>query len=564
MRKYALILLIIMLSGAVFLDAATTGKLSVRVRDNSGRPLEFANVVVSQGNQRITGGQTNEKGLAIIINIPPGIYTVKISLIGYDTVIYNDVRIKVDETTSLTPTMTKSGIEMKAVTVTAKVDNVDKNQIGSARTIEMDIMTNAAVSDVSDIVSLQAGVVNIGGELHIRGSRDNEINYTVDGMSVTDPVDGGATLQVDTDAIKDMKVMTGGFPAEYGNAQAAVINIVTKDGDPFFSGKVEYNTDHLISEGRNSDVLKFAIGGPVLPFASQKMKEKFTFYLNGAGEWLDGRLKDYYISDPNKDYSMNGRSLIDADYEEYNPYSDRDNILGIDIGNRNFNSYNINLKSKYAFKPGQVATFAIRGDRNLNYLYNHTWRYALQHYAEEETDQRQYIGTYDRVINDRMNLKVKASYYQKDNYEGPRGIDRNNYMYMTIDPNNIPANYIDMVSLGNYGYTTIDANNDNVHDVGFLPAEYWVYRLESVEEPRNIPGYNPPGTIYSRYVDDTTKIISTRADFEWQVNETHLAKTGLEVIKHNIMKNQLEDYLKIDEKRRTNYLNSIFNVRNFD
>ena len=235
MRKYALILLIIMLSGVVFLDAATTGKLSVRVRDNSGRPLEFANVVVSQGNQRITGGQTNEKGLAIIINIPPGIYTVKISLIGYDTVIYNDVRIKVDETTSLTPTMTKSGIEMKAVTVTAKVDNVDKNQIGSATTIEMDIMTNAAVSDVSDIVSLQAGVVNIGGELHIRGSRDNEINYTVDGMSVTDPVDGGATLQVDTDAIKDMKVMTGGFPAEYGNAQAAVINIVTKDGDPFFS-----------------------------------------------------------------------------------------------------------------------------------------------------------------------------------------------------------------------------------------------------------------------------------------------------------------------------------------
>ena len=402
-----------MLSGVVFLDAATTGKLSVRVRDNSGRPLEFANVVVSQGNQRITGGQTNEKGLAIIINIPPGIYTVKISLIGYDTVIYNDVRIKVDETTSLTPTMTKSGIEMKAVTVTAKVDNVDKNQIGSAITIEMDIMTNAAVSDVSDIVSLQAGVVNIGGELHIRGSRDNEINYTVDGMSVTDPVDGGATLQVDTDAIKDMKVMTGGFPAEYGNAQAAVINIVTKDGDPFFSGKVEYNTDHLISEGRNSDVLKFAIGGPVLPFASQKMKEKFTFYLNGAGEWLDGRLKDYYISDPNKDYSINGRSLIDADYEEYNPYSDRDNILGIDIGNRNFNSYNINLKSKYAFKPGQVATFAIRGDRNLNYLYNNTWRYALQHYAEEETDQRQYIGTYDRVINDRMNLKVKASYYQK-------------------------------------------------------------------------------------------------------------------------------------------------------
>ncbi len=49
-----------------------------------------------------------------------------------------------------------------------------------------------------------------------------------------DPVDGGATLQIDTDVLKDMKVMTGGFPAEYGNAQSGVIIIVTKDGDPFF------------------------------------------------------------------------------------------------------------------------------------------------------------------------------------------------------------------------------------------------------------------------------------------------------------------------------------------
>ena len=70
MRKYALILLIIMLAGTIFLEAATTGKLAVRVRDNSGRPIEFVNIVVMQGNQRITGGQTNAKGTAIIINIP--------------------------------------------------------------------------------------------------------------------------------------------------------------------------------------------------------------------------------------------------------------------------------------------------------------------------------------------------------------------------------------------------------------------------------------------------------------------------------------------------------------
>lgn len=564
MRNYALILLIVMLIGAAFLDAATTGKLAVRVRDGQGKALEFVNVVVMQGTQRITGGQTNQKGTAIIINIPPGLYTVKFSLIGYDDYSFRDVSIKVDQTTNLQPIMNRAGIKMQAVTVTATEDRVDKDRVGTARNIEMKQMTDTAVNDVAGIVSLQAGVTNIGGELHIRGGRANEVNYTVDGMSVSDPVDGGATLQVDTDAISDMKVMTGGFPAEYGNAQSGVINIVTKDGDPFFSGKLEYNTDHVLFDGRNSDVFKFALGGPVLPFAGQDMKERFTFYFNGAGEWLDGRLKDFYVSDPNSDYSYAGRSLLEGEYDTYDPYEERKNILGIDTGNRNYNSYNVNLKSKYALSAGQNVTFAVRGDRSMNYPYDNRWRYALQHYKEEETTQKQYIATYDHVFNSTMNLKLKASYYQKDSYESPRGIDRNSYMRLDIDPNNIPDSYADLVALGYHGYSTIDNNEDNIYDAGFLPSSYWQYRLESVADPRPIPGFYAPGYIYGSFVDDTTTTISARGDFEWQINDTHLAKTGLEVIKHHIKKNQLEDYLEVDPVRYNQYLNNIFNPLNFD
>jgi len=564
MRKYALILLIVMLLGAV-LEAATTGKLVVRVRDSQRKNLEFVNVTVMQGTQRITGGQTNANGSAIIINIPPGLYTVKFSLIGYDEYVYRDVSIKVDQSTSLSPIMNRAGVKLSSVVVTATEDKVQKDRVGTARNIEMNQMSDAAVSDVAGIVSLQAGVTNIGGELHIRGGRANEVNYTVDGMSVSDPVDGGATLQVDTDAISDMKVMTGGFPAEYGNAQSGVINIVTKDGDPFFSGKLEYNTDHLLFEGRNSDVVKFAIGGPVIPFANQDLKERLTFYLNGAGEWLDGRLKDYYVSDPNQDFSLNGRTLLEGEYDRYDPYADRKSVLGIETGNRNYNSYNVNLKTKYAISSGQTATFAIRGDRSLNYPFdNNTWRYALQHYKEEETTQKQYIATYDHVFNSTMNLKVKASYYQKDSFESPRGIDRDSYMKLDIDPNHIPAQYADGVNLGYYGYSSIDNNDDNVYDAGFLPSLYWRYRIDSVEEPRNVPGFVAPGYIYNSFIDDTTTTLSTRADFEWQVNETHLAKTGLEVIKNHIKKDQLEDYLTVDPVRYRKYLDKIFNPNTFD
>ena len=568
MRKHALILLIVMLLGAAFLSAATTGRLAVRVRDGQGRALEFVNIVVMQGTQRITGGQTNAKGTAIIINIPPGIYSVKFSLIGYDEYTFRDVRIQVDQAANLSPVMNRAGVKLATVVVQAQEDKVEKDRVGSSRQIEMDRMSDSAVSDVAGIVSMQAGVTVLGGELHIRGGRANEVNYTVDGMSVSDPVDGGATLQVDTDAISDMKVMTGGFPAEYGNAQSGVINIVTKDGDDFYSGKLEYNSDHIIGEGRNSDVFKFAIGGPVVPFASPELKEKFTFYLNGAGEWLDGRLKDFYVSDPNKDFVLNGHQLLEAEYDRYDPYASRSNILGVDIGNRNYNAYNVNLKTKYDISPGQKVTFAARGDRNhdnpfMQYAYDSSWRYAMQHFKEEDTTQRQYIGTYDHVFNSTMNLKVKASYYQKDAYEGPKGIDRNSYMFMEIDPNNIPSNYTDLVGLGYYGYSTVDSNpEDGVMDYGFQPASEWVYRLESVEVPRAVPGFKAPGTIYPNYLDDTTTTLSARGDFEWQLNETHLAKSGVEVIKHNIRKDQLLDFLDIDPKRRSDYLRDyVFNVQ---
>ncbi|NMD12721.1 MAG: TonB-dependent receptor [Candidatus Cloacimonetes bacterium] len=601
MRKTALILLILLICGVAFLDAATTGRLAVRVRDNQGKPIEFVNVVVFQGAKRITGGQTNAKGTAIIINIPPGIYTVKFSLIGYDAYTFTDVRINVDQTTNLSPTMNKTGVKLATVVVTAEQDRVEKDRVGSSRQIEMDRMEDVAVSDIAGIVSLQAGVTNIGGELHIRGGRSNEINFTVDGMSVSDPVDGGSALQVDTDAISDMKVMTGGFPAEYGNAQSGVVNIVTKDGDSFYSGKVEYSLDHLLSEnnGRNTDVFKFAFGGPVVPFASDDLKERFTFYLNGGGEWMDGRLKDYYIGDPYSDYlyvyKNENTGLLDTlqlmDYADeykpypnrsyYDPYSSRDKVAGLEIGNRNYNSYNVNLKSKYVLSPTQRITLAARGDRSFNHPFSWAWRYALQHYAYDETKQSQYIGTYDHVFSSSMNLKVKASYYQKDSVSGPKGINRNNYIFSTVgdldslytSPTQHDA-YIDQVAQGDYGYATIDyypypdgimdlpyGTHENTGELLYYP-DYtrWVYRIPGVEIARGIPGFVAPGTIYDNFVDDRTTSINTRADFEWQLDEKHLAKTGLEVIKHHIKKNQLQDFLTIYQDRFTASLERVYKV----
>ena len=65
--------------------------------------------------------------------------------------------------------MNKTGVKLATVVVTAEQDRVEKDRVGSSRQIEIDRMEDVAVSDIAGIVSLQAGVTNIGGELHIRG-----------------------------------------------------------------------------------------------------------------------------------------------------------------------------------------------------------------------------------------------------------------------------------------------------------------------------------------------------------------------------------------------------------
>lgn len=574
MRKTALILLILITLCVTSLYAGTTGKIAGKVRDENNKGLAYVNVSVFQNGRRITGGQTKENGTYMIINIPPGEYEVRYQLVGFAQSNVPNLRINVDQTTTQNITLYKQGVVMKTVIVNAQQSKIVKDESGSSRKVNMDKITDVAVNDVEGIVALQAGVSMVGGELHVRGGRANEVNYTIDNMSVSDPVDGGTALQVDPDAISDMKVMTGGFTAEYGNAQSGVVNIITKEGDPYYSGKVEYSSDHIVGDGRNEDAFKFAIGGPVLPFSSEDMRNKFTFYLNGGGDWSDGRLQKYAVGDPNDDFTINGISILENDYPKVDPFAGRKSILGVDKGNRFYNSYNVNFKTKYAIDDLRKITFAARGDRSVNDFFSYLWRYAPDYNGKEEINQKQYVLSYDNVLNDRMNLKIKGSYYQKDYSRGPKGIGRDSYLFSIVDtnPDSVRAHRAQYVQNMlnpdfNYGYSSVgydtDGNGTYYYWDGFINENLWLYRIPGIEEPQKVEGFLAPGTIYTTFIDDQTSTINTRADFEWQINDIHQAKSGIEIIKHSIKKDQKFNFLTIYEERFTDYLKKIYNMANY-
>ncbi|MEA1973917.1 MAG: TonB-dependent receptor, partial [Candidatus Cloacimonadota bacterium] len=517
-----------------------------KVKDQDGNPVPYIAVRIKGTDM---GALTDEKGRYFLINIPPGTYTIACTPMGYHEKFIEGVIVRVDATTTQKIDLVSSALELLIdVTVKADVDLIVASETGSSKTMTSDDIEDMTAESIDDIVAMSAGVSNVNGEPHFRGGRANEVVYSIDGMSVSDPVDGGVALSVDMDAVKDMKVMTGGFTAEYGNAQSAVVNIVTKSGSENYEGKLEFATDHLFDDGYNKDEMKFAIGGPVFGHLFGDLRKNFTFFLNGGGLWSDGRYGKYYESDPNDDLLIPSAT----DFTPYDNYSDRDEIAGFDI-TRNYNTLNMNLKMKYKFDPTKNITIGIRGDERVNEPYYHRWKYAMEHYAQTEANMRQYMFTYDQLFNSKTNLKIKASYYQKNSISNPKGVDRDDYFVLDTllyDPYNVDyAN----------GVWALDANEDGVFDnyglfENYSPADFWTYSIQGQVDNSSVFGYVAPGTIYAGNVDDETSILDIKGDFEYQYNMVHGFKTGVEIIKHHIVKDQWSSPWVVDTGRYQRYL----------
>jgi len=197
--------------------------------------------------------------------------------LGYQAVTVTGVKINLDLTTTLNFELKSTDTEIEGITVRAEQRLVEKDITGSEKIITAEDIKQMPVQSIQEIVAVTAGAVGSGENLHIRGGRANEVVYTVDGMSVSNPVDNGFGMQLDMDAVGDMSVQTGGFTAEFGNAQSAIINLVTKSGGPEYSGKFEVSSDHIFDEGSNEDKVKFAIGGPIIPAGSQHQRDKLLF-----------------------------------------------------------------------------------------------------------------------------------------------------------------------------------------------------------------------------------------------------------------------------------------------
>lgn len=217
-----------------------TGKIKGKVIDENDLPLTGANIVL-EGTY--LGAAADVDGQYIILNVLPGTYTIKVSMIGYTTVRVENVTINTDRTTIIDVQLHMEPIEGEEIVVIAKQPIIAKDVTSTERKINSDEIKNMPVNSYQAVVSLAPGVTADYRGMHLRGGRVGEVAYEVDGLRT-------GNIRMPNAAISELSISSGGFNAEYGDALSGIINITTKEGGSQFEGKFEAQIE--FPEGSNN------------------------------------------------------------------------------------------------------------------------------------------------------------------------------------------------------------------------------------------------------------------------------------------------------------------------
>ena len=220
-----MLVLIFMFTGNLW--SGTKGKIAGKVLDQStGKPLFGANVVIVGTT---LGAATDAEGDFFIINVPPGTYSVKASMMGYETLIQKNVNVMVDHTTRLNFLLKTTVIKGKEITIVAERPIVEKDVTGSGVIMDAGSINRAPVIQLNDALRQQSGVYYTGETTYLRGGLSTEINYNLDGVSLNSGLLSDNWQRLNVTAIQEISVLTGGYNAEYGHAMSGVVNVVTKE-----------------------------------------------------------------------------------------------------------------------------------------------------------------------------------------------------------------------------------------------------------------------------------------------------------------------------------------------
>ena len=370
MRKILLLFAFLGLSlGAAY---AQTGKLAGKLIDKTTRePIAFGTVVVKLNGAQKGHGMTDISGNYSIFPLTPGSYTVEAPYVGYNTGVVTGVQVNVDKTTNLTIELAPStNTTIGTVDVIVyKEPLIGPEKVGE--TITQAEIRKLPTREIGTMAATTAGVQSNddGKSLSIKGTRSSGTVYYVNGVKqLTEP-------SLPANSISQMTILSGGIPAQYGDATGGIINITTSSPSSSIAGGMELATSAPFDKYDNN-VASFNLTGPLWK-KSGGDTTNFAENRTILGFFLGGQ---YQGSNDDNPSAQDVWKLNDATKKQISsqPY-----INGLDAGQfitfnnlektkirPNSKSKRLALNSSLDFQPKENMMFTVGGnysysDRNL-------------------------------------------------------------------------------------------------------------------------------------------------------------------------------------------------------
>ena len=283
-KIFCAIVMLLFIGGNLFGQGTVRGNVYDK---ETGEPIIYGTVRLANTT---TGANTDIDGFYSMADIPAGSHQLIITYIGYDSIAV-DVKVVDNGITYKAIYLESSGVELATVQVSAEREKA-KNEVKiSVVTVTpkriRSLPSTGGEPDIAQYLPVLPGVIftgDQGGQLYIRGGSPIQNKILLDGMTIYNPFHSIGFFSVfETEAIRSVDVLTGGFNAEYGGRISAIVDIKTREGNKKrFGGVASVNPFQS----------KLLFEGPI-----KKLKEgggSTSFLITGKHSYIDETSKKIY------------------------------------------------------------------------------------------------------------------------------------------------------------------------------------------------------------------------------------------------------------------------------
>jgi outer membrane cobalamin receptor len=348
--RYFVIITLLFISFSTTNSQAQTYTLSGIVREaRSGEVvigtsvMLFKDSVPTQNKAPMRGTVTNKFGFYSIPRLASGTYGVVVRSIGYQT--FTATIVLKDSSTRLDIQLENQDIRTQEVVVEAEREASPTSTIGTIEVAPEFIQKLPSLGGETDVfraLQLLPGVKSaseISSGLYVRGGSPDQNLTLLDGVIVYNPSHlGGFLSTFNSDALRDIRLIKGAFPAEYGGRLSSVLDLTMREGSKeriITQGGISLIASRLAVEGPITDDITFMVSGrrmyldlitALLAPADEETPDYYFYDLNGKINYRISESDQLFVS------GYFGRDVFG--FEE----GDEGDNFGISWGNSAFNT----------------------------------------------------------------------------------------------------------------------------------------------------------------------------------------------------------------------------------